>query len=255
MAGDTLTIRLEARSGQWHPDGDAKPSIIVNALGVEGGPLQIPAPLIRVTEGTEIRAIGTQPPRRSGTRDPRNDTRPSPAADPPPAVIIPAGETHEFRFLAGRPGTYYYWAASAAETLLNLRTGSDSPLSGALIVDPRGSQASPDRVLLISSWNNGAPPGSPDRVSRFVINGRSSPCTRTIDVPSGRHGANAHHQRRRGRPPDASARLLFQRRQSRRRTRGHATRPMPGRWREPNVRRIPSGRRTVVTSGSSSLAN
>ena len=56
-AGDVLTIRLEARSGQWHPDGDAKPGITVNAFGVEAGPLQIPAPLIRVTEGTEIRAI------------------------------------------------------------------------------------------------------------------------------------------------------------------------------------------------------
>src|SRR5262245_26341367 len=51
-----LTIRLEARSGQWHPDGDSDPGIEVHAFGEEGKPLQIPGPLIRVPKGTEIHA-------------------------------------------------------------------------------------------------------------------------------------------------------------------------------------------------------
>jgi FtsP/CotA-like multicopper oxidase with cupredoxin domain len=183
--GETLTIRLEARSGLWHPDGDGNPGIVVNAFGVEGGPLQVPSPLIRVTEGTEIRAIVRNRLDGQALAIHGMYTRPLPATDPPPAVIIPAGETHEFRFLAGRPGSYYYWAASAAGTPLGQRTGSDSPLSGALIVDPRGGQASPDRVLLIGSWGNGVPLGSPGRAFRFVINGRSWPYTERLTYQVG----------------------------------------------------------------------
>ena len=50
-----LTLRLEARLGTWHPDRDTDPGVVVKAFGVESGPLQIPGPIIRVREGTEIR--------------------------------------------------------------------------------------------------------------------------------------------------------------------------------------------------------
>src|SRR5262245_39028309 len=50
----TLTIRLEARTGEWHPEGDADQSVVIKAFAVEGGRLQVPAPLIRVVEGTEV---------------------------------------------------------------------------------------------------------------------------------------------------------------------------------------------------------
>jgi hypothetical protein len=43
-----------------YPDGPDQTGAIVKAFAVQGGPLQIPAPLVRVTEGTEIE-------RRSGT--------------------------------------------------------------------------------------------------------------------------------------------------------------------------------------------
>jgi len=55
LASGTLTIRLEARSGEWRPDREDGPGVIVNAFAIEGRAMQIPAPLIRVTEGTEIR--------------------------------------------------------------------------------------------------------------------------------------------------------------------------------------------------------
>ena len=52
VADGTLTIRLEARTGEWYPDRDTDPGVVVKAFAVEGGPLQIPGPLIRVPEGT-----------------------------------------------------------------------------------------------------------------------------------------------------------------------------------------------------------
>src|SRR5262245_38812378 len=57
LQGTTLTVRLETREGEWHPDGDRDTGVNVLAFAHEGGPLQIPGPLIRVTEGTEIRAF------------------------------------------------------------------------------------------------------------------------------------------------------------------------------------------------------
>ena len=50
-----MTIGLEARLGTWHPDRDTDPGVAVNAFAVAGGPLQIPGPIIRVREDTEIR--------------------------------------------------------------------------------------------------------------------------------------------------------------------------------------------------------
>ena len=57
LADGALTIRLEARAGEWHPDGDTNPGVVVKAFSADGGPCRYPAPLIRVTEGTEIRVI------------------------------------------------------------------------------------------------------------------------------------------------------------------------------------------------------
>ena len=56
LNGTTLTMRLEARLGKWHPDRDSDPGVVVKAFAVDGGPLQVPGPIIRVREGTDIRA-------------------------------------------------------------------------------------------------------------------------------------------------------------------------------------------------------
>src|ERR1044071_6689861 len=54
LSGNVQTVHLEARTGEWHPDGDEDPGVVVSAFGVEGGTLQVPAPLIRVVEGTTV---------------------------------------------------------------------------------------------------------------------------------------------------------------------------------------------------------
>src|SRR6266567_5768539 len=57
LGAGVLTIRLEAREGEWHPDRDADPGLVVHAFAEEGKPLRIPGPLIRVPEGTVIHAF------------------------------------------------------------------------------------------------------------------------------------------------------------------------------------------------------
>jgi len=183
LAGRTLTIHLEALSGEWHPDGDSDPGVVVKAFAIEGGRPQIPGPLIRVAAGTEIRAFI----RNSFERDtlaihgmysrPGNESTAKP-------IVIPAGVTQEVRFLAGSPGTYYYWGSTDSTTLLNQRLGNESQLTGAFIVDPTDGPPQPDRVLLISGWNNGT--GARDATAaRFAINGRSWPQTERLSYRVG----------------------------------------------------------------------
>jgi FtsP/CotA-like multicopper oxidase with cupredoxin domain len=177
LAGQTLTVHLEARTGEWHPDRDSDPGVVVKAFAIEGGPLQIPGPLIRVAEGTAIRAsvrnrLGKDPLVIHGLYP-----RPGKASDTD-VVIIPPGETREIAFVAGTPGTYYYWGATDPGTPLSLRPAADSQLSGALIVDPRGASRQTDRVLLIGLWGSGQV--LPDAPRRIVINGRSWPHTERL---------------------------------------------------------------------------
>src|SRR6266567_4504640 len=134
LANGTLTVRLETRTGDWYPDGDSQPCVTVKAFAAEGQPLQIPGPVVRVPEGTVIHLL---------LRNRLDDSlalhglysRPGKGTDLNP-LVVPAGESREVTFLAGRVGTYYYWAASTVATALPDRSGVESQLSGALIVDP-----------------------------------------------------------------------------------------------------------------------
>jgi len=187
LAGGVLKIRLAARAGEWHPDGDNDPGIHVNAFGVDGGALQIPGPLIRVREGTEIRAslrnLLETPLVVHGlyTRPAKSD------ADASPATIA-AGGTREITFQAGAPGTYYYWAAADATQAITPRPGAVTQLSGAFIVDPAVDPAhaasSSDRVLVITGWLNGARRG-PEQRARIAINGQSWPNTERLTYAVG----------------------------------------------------------------------
>ena len=164
----------------------------MKAFAVEGGPLQVPGPLMRVPEGTEVRAV---------VRNRLSEAlaihglyarhgRGQAAAE---IVLIPPGDTREIVFLAGRRGTYYYWGATAADTPIGQRSPADMQLSGAFVVDPPGGVAAPDRILLIGGWANGAPLGSAERRFRFVINGRSWPHTERLSYAV---GESHHHWRR-----------------------------------------------------------
>jgi hypothetical protein len=49
-SGGSLVLNLRAGVGRWHPEGGQGTALTVESFGEESGPLQVPAPLIRVVD-------------------------------------------------------------------------------------------------------------------------------------------------------------------------------------------------------------
>jgi FtsP/CotA-like multicopper oxidase with cupredoxin domain len=149
LENDTLTLNLRANAGLWRPEGDSGPALRIEAFGEGTSPLSIPAPLIRVPEGTEIAASVrnelTAPMRVHGLCE-----RGAGACAP---IDVPAGETRQVRFKAGVAGTYHYWATSTGMPL-SFRAVGDTQLSGAFVVDPKGTCPDGDRIFVVTDWTN-----------------------------------------------------------------------------------------------------
>ena len=179
-----LTIELEAREGMWFPETHEGEAIRVYAFAENGKPLQLPGPVIRVPEGTIIKA----------TIQNKLDTamtlhgfgsRPSIAGD---SIIIQPGATYEATFKAGQPGTYFY-RASASDKIdffgLVLPHFTDSQLFGAFIIDPAGKKPDPkERIMMISLWNNNLKFDSTMQ-EQASINGLSWPFTERLTYKEG----------------------------------------------------------------------
>jgi FtsP/CotA-like multicopper oxidase with cupredoxin domain len=148
LEGGSLVLKLRASAGVWRPEGDSGPALRVESLGEESGSLQVPAPLIRVPEGTEVVASVRNDPdvalqvhglcAHDGLRC--------------AALDIPAVGSRDVRFTAGRAGTYHYWASTTGMPL-SFRT-VDAALSGAFIVDSTDAKSNTDRVLVITEWSD-----------------------------------------------------------------------------------------------------
>jgi manganese oxidase len=150
LQNGVLTIRLEAAMGQWYPEENEGPVLQVAAFGEEGGTFSTPGPLIRVPEGTEIHVTVSNHLDQSLTVHGLHG-RPGDAKE---VLVVPSGESREVHFLAGAPGSYFYWGSrNGAETLVQ-RRAEDGELNGALIVDPRSAvkNAKGDRILVITNW-------------------------------------------------------------------------------------------------------
>jgi len=187
LANGVLTIRLEARNGEWHPDREIDPSLMVRAFAEEGKPASIPGPLIRVPEGTEIHAFV-----RNSLRDtltllglsPRGALMPLPSD----TIQIKPGAIREVRFTAGKAGTYFYrGTTNAADDPVNGTV--DAELAGAFVVDPRGTtRPQRDRVLVIGLWSKTDLPGGlvgRQALLRFTVNGKAWPNTERLSYNVG----------------------------------------------------------------------
>jgi len=173
-----LVLRLEAVMARWYPEGPTGAARDVQTFAEEGRQPQVPGPLIRVPEGTEIRVSIrnrlAMPLKLRGLIE-----RPGDGAA---ITEVPADGVRDLRFKAGAPGTYFYWATTASETYL-ARRGIDSQLTAGLIVDPAGPDAgAPDRVFILTEWLDGSV-----RPARFTaaINGASWPRTDRLTLPFG----------------------------------------------------------------------
>lgn len=145
-----LRMQLVAGEGTWSPEGQEGPALKVQAFAEHGRNLSIPGPLIRVREGTRIR-ISVRNDLPSPLTMHGLHARPSHAAE---GVGIAPGQTHEFDFLAGLTGTYFYYGASMPGDAISGRpTYKDAMLSGAFIVDPAKGTIVEDRIFMIGIWH------------------------------------------------------------------------------------------------------
>jgi FtsP/CotA-like multicopper oxidase with cupredoxin domain len=172
-----LTVHLVARLGRWFPEEEMGAGLDIEAFAEEGGPLRNPGPLIRVPEGTEIRASVRNALAGETLVVHGLLTRPATADD---TIQVPPGATRTVRFLAGAPGTYLYWATTAGGRTIADRRGRDSQLSGAFVVDARGRRPD-ERVFVISVFEDTlVVAGVRDDYEVVAINGLSYPHTEPL---------------------------------------------------------------------------
>ena len=186
----TVTIRLRAGMGTWHPEGEGGVALDVEAFGPDDGPLSVPAPLIRVTEGDRI-VVSIRNELDAALRVHGLCTRDGTSCA---HIDVAPGATQDVRFASGPPGTYHYWATTM---------GAPFPfreLAGALVVDPRAGDAPTDRIFVITEWTSLTPEqlrqimsaddptavfvGMDPRLT-FVVNGLSWPATERLTYRRG----------------------------------------------------------------------
>jgi FtsP/CotA-like multicopper oxidase with cupredoxin domain len=178
LENGVLTLHLELTSGDWYPEADGGPSMKVDALAEEGKAPQIPGPLLRVPEGTEIHASFHNLLPATAVIYGMHQ-RPGDAKD---VIQVPPGETRELRFLAGQGGTYQYFASAGGEMRNGRPFRDDSQLHGAFIVDRPGTVTN-DRVFVIGAWRSETAPIVSNDV--LVINGKSWPHTERLNYSMG----------------------------------------------------------------------
>jgi FtsP/CotA-like multicopper oxidase with cupredoxin domain len=177
MRQDTLVLQLELRRGLWFPGADSGPSQPVLAFAEAGKSLQIPGPMLRVVTGTPVHVSLRNTLTDSTLVVWGLEQQPGSADD---TVQVKPGAVREVQFVAGAPGTYFYWGSTTGKGM-DTRDGEDSQLYGALIVDSAGTSGPPaDRVFVLGAWHEDPDTTQPKPwIPRdmMVINGKSWPYT------------------------------------------------------------------------------
>ena len=178
FSDDGLAVELEIREGDFFPEDESGPSLRVFAFGERGKQLQIPGPMIRVSENTKIHVTIHNLIERDvvihglHSRPGKNDD----------TLEVTRGGTREVTFPVGAPGAYYYWATAGGDTLGGKPYKEDSQLHGAFIVDPPGAAAQ-DRVFVIGTWRDRQL--AQESFDVPVINGKSWPYTERLEYALG----------------------------------------------------------------------
>ena len=179
LRGNVLTLDLEAREARWFPDGADGPSLVMQMFAEAGRRTQNPGPLIRVPVGTTIRVSVHNALRDSTLVVYGLATRPSAAGD---TMQVAPGATRQRTFVAGAPGTYFYWGSTTHQPV-DTRNGIDSQLHGAFVIDSTATPA-PDRIFVLGSWT-GRVDSSGFAPDLRAINGVSWPHTERLAYTAG----------------------------------------------------------------------
>ena len=176
-------VDLEIVEADWRLETSRGPGLRVAAVAEVGSVPSIPAPLLRVEQGTRLRVtvhnrVG-RPLLAYGLH-----TRPTAAAGD--TVPLAPGATETVTFEAGAPGTYMY---GFVDPDARIRAGGPEreQLAGAFVVDPTGGTTD-DRILVINIFSE--PTDSTDFDAPWweglAINGRSWPFTELLQLEVGR---------------------------------------------------------------------
>ena len=186
LESGVLNVQLDIVQGAWHPEAEDGPRLNLLAFGETGHPAQIPGPLLRVPQGTTIYVKVANKLNAKATVHGLN-TRPG--DDNQDAFEVPPGESRERTFLAGAPGTYFYWARTTELPnvpplgVIRQPVFEDAQLNGAFIVDPPGAVAA-DRVFVINAMFV-KPDVTHDDFEVVTINGKSYPFTEPLEYTVG----------------------------------------------------------------------
>ena len=176
-------FELTTKAVQW----EILDGVTVTAFTYNGS---VPGPMIRVTEGDQVRIIV-----KNELPDPTtihwHGVEVPNAMDGVPGVTqdpIEPGETFTYEFIAKPAGTFMHH--SHYEGDVQVGAGLYAPF----ITDPKEPEANPpavDKTLMISEWRMtdgttyAAMPMSGMEPNYFTINGKSFPATETITVKKG----------------------------------------------------------------------
>lgn len=174
QTGDTLRLQLTVQLADWFPEAADGPKVRAPVFAESGRAPSVPAPLIRVREGTIVVATVRNALADSAITLLGLTTHPAPRD----SAILAPGVTRTFTFAAGAAGTYYYRAriGRPSDAVEHDQAG------GALIVDPVNGSP-PDRVFVMNIW--GEPIDSLRFGNALTINGRSWPWTERISAVVG----------------------------------------------------------------------
>ena len=174
----TIVAAFDIVEAAWRAEGPEDPVIPILALAEKGKKPQVPGPMIRGEVGSRVKLSLTNwsdsAVMFSGFRhsiEASDDT-----------VHIPAGATRDISFTLDSVGSFFYWGALKGLTNWRERLWLDSQLTGALIVDEKGSKVR-DRVWLVTEWFH----DYPDRPfeSALVFNGRAWPHNDRLTLQQG----------------------------------------------------------------------
>lgn len=170
-----LSIQLEIAEGQWRPEADDGMALRVYAFGESGHTLQNPGPLIRVPQGSQVRASLHNALPLAITVYGLGELGSNAHVDVAP------GRTEHVEFKATTPGLFYYWGAVEVQDV-KLRYGIDSELTGAIVVDAPGADTN-DEIFVFEMISEQA--GLTSRKTLATINGRSWPFTQHFQYKIG----------------------------------------------------------------------